>query len=124
MRLLNKNKGWKEEVEVLVIKRENFLISLQNFNYKESHLLSYILMDYINQLLITLYKNEVRINTEELSPSGKAIYVSLRWLSERASAQKVPEINLIREESTLEALKSIGIPIITLERCEMNETIL
>ena len=119
MRLFNKSKGWKEEVEILVIEKKNFLISLQSFNYKES----YLLMDYISKLLITLYGNEVRSNIEELSPGDTlkpiAIYISLRWLCQEESAQKVPEVKLIRWESTLGAFKSINIPIITPEKCEL-----
>ena len=49
MRLFNKRKGWKKEAELLVIERENFLISLEKFNYEESYLLFHILMEYINQ---------------------------------------------------------------------------
>lgn len=128
MRLFNKRKGWRKEVELLVIERENFLISLEKFNYKESHLLSHILIDYINQLLTTLYGDEVRINTEELSAGDTlnrvAIFISLRRLYEEVSAQKIPEAILVREESTLEALKSVDVPIVTPERCELNETIL
>lgn len=120
MRLLNYSLNWKEKIKKMIIEKENFLISVEGFNYKES----YILMSYINYILTSLYGAEVNNRIEGL-PVGPASKFTAVYVIGKGPYKEIhtPEVILIRGKLALDFLKSIDIPLITLDRGELYETI-